>query len=483
MRTIAIINQKGGCGKTTTAVNLAACMARLGHRTLLVDMDPQGHCATGLAVPEDQIEKTIFDCLIEPTDGAVSAIPDITWQIATGFDLAPANIKLTAFDQVFAGRPGREKRLAGALKPVLDKYAWCIVDCPPGVGLLTFNALVAADEVIIPVETGYFSLHGLARMIETLEELKEKSGRDILIRVLPTLYDTRTKLAREVLAELRGKFRDVLMRSTVNFNTKLKEAASFGQPITEYDPGSRGYKDFVNLARELMGDRPVQVEAMRSDQALSRPAELVQRARQLAQLSASSFGRNTSRAQPPKPLEAEAAQDTPQDHEAPVTAPGAGAETPMRLVPSESMGTVGPRFRADGDFRPTASQIMRLTSDVGAPTPSPLAQAPLPSTRTTQQKIDDIYGIQRNDQGEVTFIARFDDARNVRIAGDFNGWSSVNTPLKPADRPGGWRVTLPLARGRYRYRFIVDGRWVTDPHNDRVEYNEFGELNNVLDVA
>ncbi len=123
-------------------------------------------------------------------------------------------------------------------------------------GLITFNALRACDEVIVPVETGYFSLHGLAKMMQTLEIMREKCGKDILIRVLPTLYDTRTKLAREVLSELRNKFREYLMESTVNFNTKLKEAASFGQPITEYDPGSRGYKDFLNLARELMGHRP-----------------------------------------------------------------------------------------------------------------------------------------------------------------------------------------------------------------------------------
>jgi len=142
----------------------------------------------------------------------------------------------------------------------------------------------ACDEVIVPVETGFFSLHGLTKMMETLEMLKERCSKDILIRVLPTLYDTRTKLAREVLSELRAKFREYLMESVVNFNTKLKEAASFGQPITEYDPGSRGYKDFVNLARELMGHRPVEIEAT-PDEKMSRPAELVQRARQLAQLA------------------------------------------------------------------------------------------------------------------------------------------------------------------------------------------------------
>ena len=175
-------------------------------------------------------------------------------------------------------------------------------------GLITFNALKACDEVIVPVETGYFSLHGLAKMMETLEVMKDRCGRDILIRVLPTLYDTRTKLAREVLSELRAKFRDYLMESTVNFNTKLKEAASFGQPITEYDPGSRGYKDFVNLARELMGHRPVDIEPTPAE-TLSRPAELVQRAKQLAQLANFQFGRtNISRCRPATcPLRADTA--------------------------------------------------------------------------------------------------------------------------------------------------------------------------------
>ena len=255
-------------------------------------MDPQGHCGVGLAVPEEQIERTIFDALIEPGDGKPSRISEMVWQIASDFDLAPSNLKLAAFEQVFAGRPGREDRLGKALESVRDTYQWCVIDCPPSVGLITFNALRACDEVIVPVETGFFSLHGLTKMMETLEELKDRYNKTVSIRVLPTLYDTRTKLAREVLSELRAKFRDYLMESTVNFNTKLKEAASFGQPITEYDPGSRGYKDFVNLARELMGHRPLDVEPATNER-LSRPAELVQRAKQLAQLTNAQFGRGT----------------------------------------------------------------------------------------------------------------------------------------------------------------------------------------------
>jgi chromosome partitioning protein len=472
MRTIAIINQKGGCGKTTTSINLAACLARLGHKTLLVDMDPQGHCGVGLAVPEEQIERTIYDALIEPSDGKVARVADLVWQIASDFDLAPANLKLAAFEQVFAGRTGREDRLTNALASVKDTYGWCIIDCPPSVGLLTFNALRACDEVIVPVETGYFSLHGLAKMMETLEMLRERCAKEIIIRVLPTLYDTRTKLAREVLGELRGKFREYLMESTVNFNTKLKEAASFGQPITEYDPGSRGYKDFVNLARELMGHRPVEAEQTPADK-MSRPAELVQRAKQLAQLTNFQFGggRGFTPASTAPIDNGNGNGNGDDEHEEEMLTTRMTTAAPAVVTaPPVPVREIEPSV-----FSPSA-QTPRI-SRPAAPEPVVATSEPV---RTTEQKIDEFYGIKQLGN-EVIFSAHFDDAHQVLIAGDFNGWSPVS-PLQMTHRPGDWSVKLPLAPGRYRYRFIVDGKWVTDPHNKYVETNQFGELNNVVEV-
>src|SRR3954467_10381888 len=259
MRTVSLINQKGGCGKTTSSINLAACLAHLGQRTLLVDMDPQGHCAVGLAVPDQQIERSVYDILRVAPNGrgpAGASLKEITWQIASNFDLAPSTISLAALETELHGIPGRQDRLSGALARVANDYDFCIVDCPPNVGLLTFNAMRASSDVIIPVETGYFSLHGLTKQLELLEQLKKQCHQDLRIRILATLYDIRTKLAREVLAELRDQFGSLLMDSTINFNTKLKEAASFGQPITEYDAASKGFKDFLKLARELMGPAP-----------------------------------------------------------------------------------------------------------------------------------------------------------------------------------------------------------------------------------
>lgn len=428
MRTIAIVNQKGGCGKTTTSINLAACLARLGQKTLLADMDPQGHCAVGLAVPDEQIERTIYDCLIEPQDGPCAKISDVVWQIATDFDLCPANIRLAAFEQVFSGRVGRDDRLGRALEAVKSNYQWCIIDCPPSVGLLAFNALKACDEVLVPVETGFFSLHGLTKMMETLEEMRQRCGKDILIRVLPTLYDTRTKLAREVLGELRSKYKSYLMESTVNFNTKLKEAASFGQPITEYDPGSRGYKDFVNLARELMGHRPTEIEAPTPEK-LSRPMELVQRAKQLAQLTNFQFGKNT--------------------------------------IPTSAVAH-SPAVHAATNGSVTSATVSAASASE--------------TRKTIEQKIQEFYGVKQIGS-DVIFAARFEKASRVLIAGDFNNWTPMSTPLLPNGSSDRWVATLPLEPGRYRYRFVVDGKWMTDPNNNYVETNEYGELNNVVEVA
>ncbi len=478
MRIIAIINQKGGCGKTTTGINLAACLARLGQKTLLVDMDPQGHCGVGLAVPEDQIERTIYDCLIEPSDGKVAKLSEIVWQIASDFDLAPSNIKLAAFEQIFAGRQGREDRLLRAIDTVRQTYDWCVIDCPPSVGLLTFNALRACDEVLVPVETGFFSLHGLSKVMETLELLKERVNKDVLIRVLPTLYDTRTKLAREVLQELRAKFRDYLMESTINFNTKLKEAASFGQPITEYDPGSRGYKDFVNLARELMGHRPVDVEPTTNER-LSRPAELVQRARQLAQLTNYQFGRGTIKT---------------GNGETPAIEPAEFAGTGTNGNGNGNSHEDGNGFSSLAELArsgatPTAFSSRRVenaafgeeeTNDANEHEHAAPSARGTPAPKTLEQKIEEFYGVKQ-DGDEVLFSAQFEEAGKVMIAGDFNNWTPVSTPMRKAGN-GTWQTRLPLPHGRYRYRLVVDGKWMTDPNNKYVETNQFGELNNVVDV-
>ena len=219
LRTIAIINQKGGCGKTTTSINLAVVLAAKGRKTLLVDMDPQGHCALGLAVPEAQISKSVADMLRAGMDGTLS-LADLTWQIARNFDLAPATMSLAALEQELAAMPDKDRRLAQVLSTVADQYEFCIIDCPPSVGLLTFNALRAADEILVPVETGYFALQGSIKQEATIQMLVRRINHHARFWVVATMYDVRTKLAREILAELKRHFGDRLLdRKSTRLNS------------------------------------------------------------------------------------------------------------------------------------------------------------------------------------------------------------------------------------------------------------------------
>ncbi len=252
MRTIAVVNQKGGCGKTTVSINLASALAEVGQKTLLVDMDPQSHCAVGLAVPEEQIEQSIYDVLISKSRNEPIKLTEILWRISDRLELAPASIDLSAFEQQMNGIAESESCLKNVLDEVKAEYNYTVIDCPPAVGLLTFNALRTATDVIVPVETGYFALHGLSKQLETLNILCERFSQQVDVWVLASMYDIRTKMAREVLAELRKHFADKMFGAIVNFNTKIKEAASFGQPISEYDPASRGQRDFRLLAEEVI---------------------------------------------------------------------------------------------------------------------------------------------------------------------------------------------------------------------------------------
>jgi len=258
MRTIAVVNQKGGCGKTTVSINLASTLAETGKKVLLVDMDPQSHCAVGLAVPEEQIEQSIYDVLISNSRNEPIRLTEILWQISDRLELAPASIDLSAFEQQMAGVDEREDCLKGVLDEISSEYDYTVIDCPPAVGLLTFNALRAATDVIVPVETGYFALHGLSKQLETLSILCERCKQQVNVSVLASMYDVRTKMAREILAELRTHFADKMLNTIVNFNTKIKEASSFGQPVNEYDAASKGQRDFRSLAEEVIGSEPKQ---------------------------------------------------------------------------------------------------------------------------------------------------------------------------------------------------------------------------------
>ena len=253
MRVIAVVNQKGGCGKTTTTVNLAACLAADGARVLAADLDPQAHTTIALGVDPEELDENVYEVLVDP-DGA-QRLRSVIVPVSERLDLAPSGIVLSAIEQKLAGAaPSGEsptERLGLALETIRDDYDYVVIDCPPNVGVLTFNALRAARELIVPLETSYFAIDGVQRLLETIGLLSERLGHDLEVRILPTLYDGRTRYSRTTLGEIRELFKDLCFDSVIRINVKLREAAQHGLPIIRYAPRANGARDYAALALEV----------------------------------------------------------------------------------------------------------------------------------------------------------------------------------------------------------------------------------------
>ncbi|MBI4715507.1 MAG: AAA family ATPase [Nitrospirae bacterium] len=262
MRTIAIVNQKGGCGKTTTAINLSACLAQRGKRVALIDLDPQGHATLGLDVKPEAVERSAYQVFSEGVSlDEVMISPGLP-----NLHLIPATLQLSVLEQRFRDYPGKEGLLQRALEEFRTPCDYLIIDSPPSLGFLSVNALRACDEVIVPVDPSFFSLHGLGRLMETLEVLREETGHGVTVYALPTLYDRRSRFAREVVEELSVHFGERVFKTPIRASIKLREAASFGWPIGEFAANSIGAWDYAALADEVIaGEDPVMDQAVATE--------------------------------------------------------------------------------------------------------------------------------------------------------------------------------------------------------------------------
>ena len=369
MRTIAVVNQKGGCGKTITSINLSAFLAREQRRVLLVDMDPQGHATLGLLTDAAQPSRTMYEVFLPDAGRPPTGLGDVIRPVRENLDVAPSDILLSAIPETLAGRVGREDILSEAMASVEGRYDYVIVDCPPNVGLLTFNTLKACSEAIVPMDPSFFSLHGLGKLLETIEVLAKETDHHIAVRALVTLYSGRSAFAKAVLDEIRRHLDGRHFETVIRYSVKLAEAASHGVPIAHYSRDCVGFDDYRALAVEVLQ----QEAAMRQRERVT-------------------IKRNAT---------------------------GAGA-------------------RDDG-----------AGSSVPAVTPE-----------------------------GVMFTIEAPDAERVQLAGDFNNWTLDGNDMEAVG--GVWKKVVKLPPGRYRYRYVVDGRWQNDPLNATVEPSPYGGEDSVL---
>jgi chromosome partitioning protein len=250
-RVIAIANQKGGVGKTTTAINLGASLAVAERRTLIIDMDPQGNATSGMGVDRSTIDRTMYDVIVEQTPLADIVLKSVHFPY---LDIAPADQDLVGAEVELVGRPEREILLRKALQSVRGDYAFVLVDCPPSLGLLTLNTLTAADSVLIPIQCEFYALEGLSQLLNTVRLVQQSLNPKLQVEgVLLTMYDQRLNLSRQVADEAQEYFGDKVYRSMIPRNVRLAEAPSFGKPIVLYDIVSQGAQSYLALAKEVIG--------------------------------------------------------------------------------------------------------------------------------------------------------------------------------------------------------------------------------------
>ena len=248
-RIIAVANQKGGVGKTTTSINLAACLAEKGKKVLAVDMDPQGNLTSGLGVDKDSVEKSIYELII----GEVDVKEVINKEVLENLDIIPTSIDLSAAEIELIGVDDKEYILRNAIDQVKDQYDFVIIDCPPSLSMLTINAMTTADSVIVPIQCEYYALEGLSQLIHTVELVKDRLNSKLEIEgVVFTMYDARTNLSLQVVENVKDNLQQNIYKTIIPRNIRLAEAPSYGLPINKYDPKSTGAESYMRLADEVI---------------------------------------------------------------------------------------------------------------------------------------------------------------------------------------------------------------------------------------
>jgi chromosome partitioning protein len=354
---ITIANQKGGCAKTTTAINLAAALAHLGKRTLLIDLDPQTHASVGLGVRSEKLMSSMYNVMSDRPDQN-EFIENVIRPFSDNLDLAPGHVLLSTIEQEYVDKDQAIGKLKKIFENMVFPYEYIVIDCPPSLGFLTFNALFAADLAIVPIELGTFALYGVAKLLSMVELIRVKMSYSPQIFALPTMVDLRSKFAKNMMERIQAAFEANLLQTIIHNNVALRESQQNGIPVIAHKPESRASKDFIKLAKELLNKFDA------------------------------GFAHEELEAQP----------------------------------------------------------------------------APQPHSRVKD------------------FLFSSPKAGEVYLVGDFNQWRMDENSKLWDQGKGLWQKRMILPPGKYRYKFVVDGKWLPDPDNNFAEPNPYGGIDSVLEV-
>ena len=473
MKIISIANQKGGCGKTTTAINLAAALGKNGKRVLLIDLDPQAHATLGLDI---KTQDSIYNVISKLTPRKLK-LDNIIQRVDDSFDIAPSNILVGTLEQELSDEIGRELKLKAVVDPIRDRYDYILIDCAPSLGILTVNALRLSDDLIVPAETSRFSIQGVIHLQDIVNLIRDRLDHEIRTRILVTMFDSRLRHSFAMLDVFREKFKGILLDTIIHINVKLKEAAVAGQSVSSFDKYCRGSKDYHSLSKEIISVDKIEVfdaNVCKQEQK-GRGIE-----NEINSKGATEKELKNLSVQEEIDKEMECSIEDVQDTQSQEIEHNFVQEiTDSEEVSSNEKELASLSIQEEENRGVDQEDV--LVEEINVSAENGDSQVEL---TPVSQKLQNIVKAESRDLFETTFSIDVSSAKSVYVTGSFNDWSLDDTcRLKKNDESDTWATTIPIKRGLYKYQFIVDGVWQEDPNNNQKERNSFGDINSLIEVG